>query len=80
MGDEAPPDDRLRLLDELEADLARLYRAGARPGGGAPAGRSPAQRGGRGRPTAAQPPRIGVVRALAPVVTECACRSSRSPT
>ena len=54
MGDEAPPDDRLRLLDELEADLGRLYQvAGAGPAG-------------------ARPPRIGVVRALAPVVTECA--------
>ena len=54
VGDEAPPGDRLRLLDELEADLGRLYRvAGAGPAG-------------------AQPPRIGVVRALAPVVTECA--------
>ena len=26
MGDEAPPDERLALLDELEADLARLYQ------------------------------------------------------
>jgi squalene synthase HpnC len=33
MGDEAAPGDRLRLLDELEADLARLYRPapGERP-------------------------------------------------
>jgi squalene synthase HpnC len=29
MGDEAPPDERLALLDELEADLGRLYRPGA---------------------------------------------------
>ena len=28
MGDKAPAADRLGLLDELEADLARLYRAG----------------------------------------------------
>ena len=28
MGDEAPPDERLALLDELEADLGRLYQAG----------------------------------------------------
>ncbi len=28
MGDEAPPDERLALLDELEADLGRLYRPG----------------------------------------------------
>src|SRR5262252_10703192 len=33
MGDEAPPGERLRLLDELEADLSRLY---AGPGGQAP--------------------------------------------
>jgi squalene synthase HpnC len=26
MGDEAPPDERLALLDELEADLGRLYQ------------------------------------------------------
>jgi squalene synthase HpnC len=51
MGDEAPRDERVRLLDELEADLGRLY--------GQPAG-------GDG------PPRIGVIRALAPVVEECA--------
>jgi squalene synthase HpnC len=52
MGDEAPPGERARLLDELEADLGRLYRfQGAAPG---------------------EPPRLGVVRALAPVVAECA--------
>ncbi len=65
MGDEAPPEDRLRLLDELEADLGRLYRGlGAlapSPAGGAP----------EAGPDGAGPPRIGVVRALAPVVTEC---------
>src|SRR5215813_320241 len=33
MGDEAPPGERLRLLDELEADVLRLY---AGPGGEAP--------------------------------------------
>jgi squalene synthase HpnC len=33
MGDEAPPGERLRLLDELDADLSRLY---AGPGGQAP--------------------------------------------
>jgi squalene synthase HpnC len=47
MGDEAPPGDRLRLLDELEADLSRLYR-----------------------PRQGDPPRLGVIRALAPAVTE----------
>ena len=52
MGDEAPPGERARLLDDLEADLGRLYRfQGTDPG---------------------EPPRLGVVRALAPVVAECA--------
>ena len=51
MGDEAPPGERARLLDDLEADLGRLYRfQGPDPG---------------------DPPRLGVVRALAPVVAEC---------
>ena len=64
MGDEAPPGERARLLDELEADLGRLYqfqdvslRNGAGP---APDGTGPGQ------------PRIGVIRALAPAVAECA--------
>jgi squalene synthase HpnC len=52
MGDEAPPGERARLLDDLEADLGRLYRfQGPEPG---------------------EPPRLGVVRALAPLVAECA--------
>jgi phytoene/squalene synthetase len=34
MGDEAPPGERLALLDELEADIGRLYRT---PPGAAPA-------------------------------------------
>ncbi len=62
MGDEAPPAERLRLLDELEADLGRLYRAVGAPATGTDAGQAGAT---------ADPPRIGVVRALAPVVTEC---------
>ena len=67
MGDEAPPGERGRLLDELEADLGRLYQfqdpslreTPGRPGPamGAPAGAAP---------------QIGVVRALATVVGECA--------
>ena len=57
MGDEAPPGQRARLLDDLEADLGRLYRF---------QGTDPA---GPGRP--GEPPRLGVVRALAPVVAEC---------
>ncbi len=51
MGDEAPPGQRARLLDDLEADLGQLYRfQGSDPG---------------------EPPRLGVVHALAPVVAEC---------
>jgi squalene synthase HpnC len=49
MGDEAPPGERLRLLDELDADLSRLY---AGPGD--------------------EPPRLGVIQALAPAVAQCA--------
>jgi squalene synthase HpnC len=60
MGDQAAPQERLDLLDELEADLRRLYRmvplaaaAGtADPGDG--------------------PPRLAVIRALAPTVVACA--------
>jgi squalene synthase HpnC len=57
MGDEAPPGERLALLDELEADIGRLYRT---PPGAAPVG--PAEGG----------PRLAVVRALAPAVAACA--------
>jgi squalene synthase HpnC len=61
MGDEAPPDERSQLLDELEADLGRLYQFQD------PALReAPAQAGLPG-----DGPRIGVVRALAAVVGEC---------
>ena len=67
MGDEAPPDERAQLLDELEADLGRLYQFQD------PALREvPAQ---EGAPDAGPPgdgPQIGVVRALATVVGECA--------
>jgi squalene synthase HpnC len=66
MGDEAPPGERARLIDELEADLGRLYqfqneslRGGPRPAA-PPAG------------AATEQPRIGVIRALAPAVAECA--------
>jgi squalene synthase HpnC len=51
MGDEAPPGQRARLLDDLEADLGRLYRFQGSD--------------------SAEPPRLGVVRALAPLVAEC---------
>ncbi|MGE5135257.1 MAG: squalene synthase HpnC [Gemmatimonadota bacterium] len=59
MGDEAAPQERLALLDELEADLDRLYAA--LPGGDA---------GAPGGPGGGQP-RLGVVRALGPAVAGC---------
>jgi squalene synthase HpnC len=59
IGDQAPQEDRMHLLDELEADLARLY---AWVDGG--------EHGGDGDPGAGQPT-IGVVRALAPAVAGC---------
>ena len=62
MGDEAPPDERAQLLDELEADLGRLYQFQDPALRNAPAHPGPAQAG----------PQIGVVRALAPVVGACA--------
>jgi squalene synthase HpnC len=64
IGDEAPPEQRPRLLGELEADLGRLYarygRTDAGPGGDKGAG-------GDG-----EEPRSRVVRALAPTVADCA--------
>ncbi|HUL25822.1 MAG TPA: squalene synthase HpnC [Streptosporangiaceae bacterium] len=62
MGDEAAPGERLALLDELEADLERLYRMVSRAG---PAGGGPVSPGADG------PPRLTVVRALAPAVAAC---------
>jgi squalene synthase HpnC len=75
MGDEAAPQERLALLDELDADLGRLYRmmppAGTAGGTGeAGAGQDRAGAGDAG--AAGGPPRLGVVRALAPAVTACA--------
>jgi len=58
IGDQAPPDQRLRLLDELEADLRRLY-----------AGRDRAPEPGGGGDGAE--PRSRVVGALRPAVTDC---------
>jgi squalene synthase HpnC len=81
MGDEAPPDERAQLLDELEADLGRLYQFQDPALREAPAQASPAQASHAqdghaqdGTPAAGLPgdgPRIGVVRALAAVVGEC---------
>jgi squalene synthase HpnC len=82
IGDRAPPEQRIRLLDELEADLRRLYaNLGSRGGGGAGdsgrggggAGDSDAGAGdsgdAAGRGSGA--PRAEVVRALGPAVTDC---------
>jgi squalene synthase HpnC len=79
MGDQAAPQERLDLLDELEADLRRLYRMvppAATLGTEGPAGAGPAP--ARGDPAAASgaaadgPPRLAVIRALAPTVVACA--------
>jgi squalene synthase HpnC len=58
IGDRAPPEQRMGLLDELEADLRRLYASLGR-------------RGGRGAPGDGGGPRTEVVRALAPAVSGC---------
>jgi squalene synthase HpnC len=60
MGDQAAAPERLDLLDELEADLTRLYRMVAPAAAAGTAGR----RDG--------PPRLAVIRALAPTVVACA--------
>jgi len=76
IGDRAAPEQRDRLLDELEADLRRLYarRDGARnPGGNS----GPDDGAGSGAGADAAPdgdsaePRSRVVRALGPAVTDC---------
>jgi squalene synthase HpnC len=58
IGDQAPVADRPGLLDEMQADLSRLY---AQPADAGPAAGS----------GAAGPPRIDVIRALGPTVAEC---------
>src|SRR5262245_12266091 len=93
MGDEAAPGERLCLLDELEADVGRLYRMVSRAGAPGGEGTSGAGTSGEGPgsvdatgPSAAgpvtaggpagaravdadgSPPRLAVVRALAPAV------------
>jgi squalene synthase HpnC len=70
MGDEAAPQERAALLDELEADVGRLYRMVSPGLGGAPTGGGTA--GGRGNEGPGGPPRLSVVRALAPAVVACA--------
>jgi squalene synthase HpnC len=89
IGDRAPVAERARLLDELEADLARLY-AGLPDADRAGAGRPDADRAGASVPDADQAaaghwgeaghqdagqgggPELSVIRALGPVVTQCA--------
>jgi squalene synthase HpnC len=86
IGDQAPPDQRARLLDELEADLRRLYagRDGARGPGGPGADRDPgdeSRAGTRARADGDGPPltlggdgaepRSHVVGALGPAVADC---------
>jgi len=61
IGDKAPVAERARLLDELEADLAALYQ-----------GQSAAGRVGQGGAGEGGGPRLSVIRALGPAVTQCA--------
>lgn len=65
IGDRAPPDRRLGLLGELEADVRRLYARDA--GGGAR--ESPGDDGSAAGPEG--PPRSRVVSGLGPAVAEC---------
>jgi squalene synthase HpnC len=61
IGDEAPPDQRLQLLAELDADLGRLYTA-----------ESASEAAGTAASGADGPPGHPAVRGLAKVVTDCA--------
>jgi len=82
IGDQAPAGDRLRLLDELQTDLLRLYAqrvdggegAGLVSSGGGSAGlvgSGGGSAGPLGNDGPAERPRIDVVRALGPAVAEC---------
>jgi squalene synthase HpnC len=93
IGDRAPVAERARLLDELEADLGRLYAA-LPDADGAGAGLPDADRAGAGLPDADRAgargpaaghrgeaghrdagqggPELSVIRALGPVVRQCA--------
>src|SRR3984957_17453449 len=72
MGDEAPPGERVQLLDALEADLGRLYQFQDPALREEPAA-EPVPAPATAHPGPAQAgPQIGVVRALAPVVGACA--------
>ena len=65
IGDRAPPDRRLGLLGELEADVRRLYARDAGGGARESAGDDGSAAGPEG------PPRSRVVSALGPAVAEC---------
>ncbi len=65
IGDRAPPGQRARLLDELEADLRRLYASLGRGGGDGIGGGSGSEDGDGAKP------RTRVVGALGPAVTDC---------
>jgi squalene synthase HpnC len=70
MGDEAAPQERAALLDELEADVGRLYRMVSRaPGDGGTGGEAGGRQGNEGPDGG--PPRLSAVRALAPAVVAC---------
>ena len=77
IGDRAPPEHRFRLLDELEADLRRLYARGdaARDpaGNSGPGADGEGSRGGAdvGPGGDGAEPQSRVVRALGPAVTDC---------
>jgi squalene synthase HpnC len=74
MGDEAAPGQRLELLDELEADIGRLYqkvRWADAPGPGG-AGDAAGPGAGDAPGPAGDGPRLPVVRALARTVVTCA--------
>jgi squalene synthase HpnC len=70
IGDRAPPEQRKRLLDELEADLRRLYASLGRRGGAATGGNRRAD-GAAGGGGDNEVPQTHVVRALGPAVTDC---------
>jgi squalene synthase HpnC len=73
IGDRAPPEQRTGLLDELEADLRRLYASLGPDGEGARGGDTEARRGDGGVAPGrdGQGARTRVVRALAPAVADC---------
>jgi squalene synthase HpnC len=68
VGDRAPPEQRLRLLDELEADLRRLYARRDRADADGDGSRAGAEAGPDGD---GAEPYSRVVRALGPAVTDC---------